>query len=131
MLSLVEIGSVVLEKNIFKNFVNVFSLFRNYLPSENGGALHLNILEFPLPKDALCQFWLKLVQWFWRRTVLNFVNVFSIFHNYLPLEKGEALHLNKFEFPFTEGCFVSILVEIGPVVLEEDENLKSLRQRQR
>ena len=23
-------------------------------------------LEYPLPKDALCQFWLKLVQWFLR-----------------------------------------------------------------
>ena len=39
----------------FLNFVNVFSLFRNYLPLEN--------LEFPLPKDALCQVWLKLEQW--------------------------------------------------------------------
>ena len=105
----------------FLNFVNVFSLhvLWNYLPLEKGGALHLNILEFPLPKDALCQFWLKLVLWFWRRTFLNFVSVFSLFHNYLPLEKGGTLHLNKFEFPFTEGCFVSILVEIGPMVLEK------------
>ena len=51
----------------FFNFVNVFSLFRNYLPLEKGRALHLNKLEFPLPKDALCQVWLKLAQWFWRR----------------------------------------------------------------
>ena len=31
-------------------------------------ALYLNKLESPLPKDALCQVWLKLVQWFrwWR-----------------------------------------------------------------
>ena len=35
-------------------FVNVFSLFRNYLPLEMGGALHLNKLWSPLPKDALC-----------------------------------------------------------------------------
>ena len=65
--SLVEIGSVVLEKKIFYNFVNVFSLFRNYLPLEKGGALHLNKLESPSPKDALCQVWMKLAQWFWRR----------------------------------------------------------------
>ena len=51
----------------FFNFVNVFSLFRYYLPLEKGGALHLNKLESPLPKDALCQVWLKLAQWFWRR----------------------------------------------------------------
>ena len=46
MLSLVEIGPVVLEKKIF-NFVNVFSLFHNYLPLEKGGALHLNKIESP------------------------------------------------------------------------------------
>ena len=53
----------------FFNFINVFSLFHNYmyLPLEEGGALHLNKFESPLPKDALCQVWLKLAQWFWRR----------------------------------------------------------------
>ena len=51
----------------FFNFDNVFSLFRNYLPLEKGGALHLKKLESPLPKDALCQVWLKLAQWFWIR----------------------------------------------------------------
>ena len=82
----------------FFNFVNVFSLFLNYLPLERGGALHLNKLESPSPKDALRQVWLKLAQWFWRRRFLNFVNIFSLFFNYLPLKKG-ALHLNKLESP--------------------------------
>ena len=41
----------------------------------------------PSPKDALCQDWLKLAQWFWRRGFFNFVNVFSLFRYYLPLEK--------------------------------------------
>ena len=41
---------------------NVFSLFRNYLPLEKGGAIHLNELESPSPKDAFCQVWLKLAQ---------------------------------------------------------------------
>ena len=49
------------------NFVNVFMLFRNCLALEKGGALHLNKLESPSPKDAVCQVWLKLAQWFWRR----------------------------------------------------------------
>ena len=35
--------------------------------SENLLVLHLNKLESPSPKDALCQDWLKLAQWFWRR----------------------------------------------------------------
>mgnify|MGYP003691681831 CR=1 FL=1 len=81
----------------FLNFVNVFSQFRNYLPLEKGGVLHLKKLESPTPKDASCQFWLKLAQWFCRRRYLNFVNVFSLFHYYLPLEKGGALHLNRHE----------------------------------
>ena len=44
-----------------------FSLFRNYLPLEKGGAPHLNKLESPSPRDTLCQVWLKLAQWIWRR----------------------------------------------------------------
>ena len=47
------------EEEDFKNFVNIFSLFQNYLPLEKGLALHLNKLEFPLPKHALFQIWLK------------------------------------------------------------------------
>ena len=72
----------------FLNFFNVFSLFRNYLPLEKGGALHLNKFESLSPKDALCQVWLKLAQWFWRRKIFNFVNVFSIFRNYLPWKRA-------------------------------------------
>ena len=79
MPSLVEIGQVVLEKKIFK--------FRYYLPLEKGGALYFNKLESPSPKDALHQVWLKLAQWFWRRRFVNFINVFSLFRNYLPLKK--------------------------------------------
>ena len=30
------------------------------------GALHLNKIESYSPKDALCQVWSKLAQWFWR-----------------------------------------------------------------
>ena len=41
----------------------------------------------------------ELAQRSWKRRFLNFVNVFSLFRYYLPLEKGGALHLNKFESP--------------------------------
>ena len=76
---LVEIGPMVLEKKILKIRECVFSLFHNYLPLEKGGALHLNKFESPPPKDALCQVWLKLTQWFWRRRFLNIGNVFLLF----------------------------------------------------
>ena len=48
----------------FFNVGNVFSLSHNYLSLEKGGALHLNKVESPSPKDDLCQIWLKLVLWF-------------------------------------------------------------------
>ena len=57
--SLVEIGPLVLEKKILK-FVNVILQFCNYLPLENGGALHLNRLDSPFPKDKLYHVLLKL-----------------------------------------------------------------------
>ena len=63
---LIEISTVVLEKQIFK-FVNIFSLFCYYLALEKSVVGHLNKLESPSPKDTLYQAWLKLVQWFVRR----------------------------------------------------------------
>ena len=39
----------------FFYIVNAISQFPNYLPLEKGVDLHLNKLESPLPKDALCQ----------------------------------------------------------------------------
>ena len=47
-------------EDFFKNIVNVFLLFHIYLRLEKSVALHLNKLEFPTPKDALWQIWLKL-----------------------------------------------------------------------
>ena len=91
----------------FLNFVNVFSLFCNYLPLEKDGARHLNKLESPSPKVALWQVWLKLAQWFWRR-FLNFVKVFSLFRNYLPLEKDRAIHLNQLESPSPKDVLCQI-----------------------
>ena len=98
MLSLVEIDPVVLGGR-YLNFVNVFSLFRNDLPLENDVALHLEKLESPPPKDALCQVWLKLNQWYWRRRFVNVVNVFSLLLNHPTMEKSVTLHSNKPKSP--------------------------------
>ena len=54
MPSFVEIGSVVLEKKIIE-FINVFSLFLNYLPLQKSEALHLNKLESHSPEDAMAK----------------------------------------------------------------------------
>ena len=51
----------------------------------------------------------------------NFVDVFSLFRYYHPLEKDLTLNLNKTNLiPFTQGYFVSNLIEIGQVVLEKE-----------
>ena len=58
---------------------------------------YLNKLEFPSPKGALCQVWFKRAQWFWKRRFLNFIDVFLVLPNYLPLVKGMAHQANKLE----------------------------------
>ena len=99
-------------------FVNVISLFRNYLPWEKGRGLLLNKLESSSPQNALCQVWLKLTLWFWRRRGCFFISskYFPLFRNYLPLEKDVALHLinlnplhtkmlcAKFGWNWSSGC---------------------------
>ena len=53
------------------------------------------------PKDSLCKDWVKLAQFlFWRQSFLNFVNIFSLFRYYLPLEKDRLLLWTNL------GCFV-------------------------
>ena len=39
-------------------------------------VFHLKKRESPSPKDVLCQDWLKLIPWFWRKGFFNIVNVF-------------------------------------------------------
>ena len=71
-------------------------------------VLHLSKLKSPSSKDAFCQVWLKLAQWFWRRRFVNFVKVFSLFRNYFPLEKGRALYLKKLESPLPKDAFSQV-----------------------
>ena len=97
----------------FFNFVNVFSLFRNYLTLEEGRALHLNKTQSPSPKNALCQVWLKLAQWFWRRRFFNFVNVFPLFRNYLPFEEGRAFHSNNLESPSPKDALCQVWLKLA------------------
>ena len=85
---------------------------------------HIWIILNPLhPRIML---WLKLAQWFWRR-FFNFVNVFSLFHNYLRLEKGVALPLNKLEQTYPRMLYAKFGWNWPSGSGEEDENVKSLQ----
>jgi hypothetical protein len=60
---------------------------------------------------------LKLAQWFWRRRFLKIFSVFLLFCYYLPLERGNPLHLKKLEFlPSKDDLCQVWLIKIGPVV---------------
>ena len=68
-------------------------LFRNYLPS--------------------------VVQWFGRRCFFfKFINVFSLFGNYLLLEKNRALYMNKLKSSLPKYALCQVFFEIGRMVLE-------------
>ena len=84
---------------------------------EKGLAHYLKKVKSPSPNNALWKVWLKVAhdQLFWR---IRYSYVFLLFRNYISLEKGVTLYLNNLRSPFTEGCFVPSLVEIGQVVLE-------------
>ena len=84
----------------------------------NGSSIHLNKFKFPSPKDTLCHVWLKLVQWFWRKRIKSFVNVFLLSRNYLLLKKGVALHLNNLSLLHQRMLCVKVR-GINPVVLKK------------
>ena len=105
-----------------------FSLFRNYLPLEKRVALHVNKLDFPPLKDALCQVWLKLGHTFWRRIFLISSMYLRYFVIISPWKKaGPFIWRN----PFTQGCFVPSLIEIDPVVLEKKMKMWKVYDRRR
>ena len=86
----------------FLKKISVFLLFRYYLPLERGYPLLLNKFKFPLPKDALCQVWLKLAKLFWRR-FLNDPNRFLHFFLLSPLWKGPDPLFEQTWITFTQG----------------------------
>jgi hypothetical protein len=67
-----------------------------------------NKLESPSPNDDLCQVWLKLAQWLWRRRFLNDPIPFLHFCDYLPFEEDLALYLNKLEFPLPKDSLYEV-----------------------
>ena len=106
-------------------FVIVLHLFlRSELNSNTQVNLNLVVSRFKFwiivfqTKDALCQVWLKLAQWFWRKRFLNFISVFSHIRNYLPLEKEVALHLNKLVFLLPKDALCQVLFWDWSRVLE-------------
>jgi hypothetical protein len=60
----------------------------------------------------LCQVWLKLAQWFWRR-FLNDHTQFLHFCDYLPLEEDLTLYLNKLKFPLPKDNVYQVWLNLA------------------
>ena len=101
----------------FLKFVNNFAMSL-LSPLRKRRALHLNKLESSSPKDALCQVWLKLAQWFLRRRFFKVRQCIFAICYYLPLEK-DGTSFQQSSILITQEYFVPTLVEIGPVVLKK------------
>ena len=97
---LVEIGPVVLVKKILKFRQYIFAI-SEISPPGYGLCTSFEHLESTLEslslKNALCQVWINWPNGSADVFFFNFVNVFLLFRNHLPLEKGVALNLNKHE----------------------------------
>ena len=85
MQSLDEISVVVLKKMIFQYFQNNFT-FSLLSPLEKGVALHLNKLESPSPKEALCKNLVEIGPVVLEKKIFKFHQ--CIF--YFPLGKGQS-----------------------------------------
>ena len=57
----------------------------------------LNQLEFPSPKNALCQVWLKLANWFWRMSIVLWKTEWPFFKK------------KKLEFPSPKDALCQVL----------------------
>ena len=110
---------MVLEKKIFLNFVNVFSLFHNYhiLPWKRAGPFIWTNLN-PLHQRMLC----AKFSWNWPSGSGEDFWIFSMYFRYFviisPWKRAGPINWSTW-IPFTQGCFVPSLVEIGSVVLEK------------
>ena len=73
------------------------------------GFDHLNKLELLHPE-------MNLTQWFWKRKILNAINVFCY---YFPFGKGCGPSFEQTETLHTKVCYVPRLVDIRSMVLRE------------
>ena len=74
---------------MYFNYFAIISTFRRAWP------FIWKKLESSSPKNALCQVWLKMAQWFWRWRFFKSSQCIFAISKLSPLEKGVAFHLNN------------------------------------
>ena len=71
--------------------------------------------------DILVQVWShEICQTVLKKIVFNFLKLFSLFCDNLPLKKSRAHHLKNMKLHLIQGCFERSLVSIGSIILEEN-----------
>ena len=111
MPSLVKISQVVLKK-IFKFRQCIFAIWLLSPLGKRWVPLVEQTWVFII-KNALCQVWLKLAKWFWRRRFFNFVNEFSLFRNYRRRQRRTT---DKFWLEKITQAFGSGELKIRPLI---------------
>ena len=121
----------------FLNFVNVFWLFHHYFRLENCVALHLKNFYFSLPHCWQCSVpsLVEVQLWIWRWRFINIINIFSLFYQYISLEKGMALYLIKLESSTSKNALCQVWIMLCAKFgwnwmsgsSKEDDNVKSLQ----
>ena len=96
------------EQNSLVTYEYRSRLFKSYcIPLEKAMTFHLTKLEYLLPKDILCEIWLKLVQKFSRK---DFKILSMCFRYHHPKGRKMAPYFEQTAIPYTLGCFVPRLV---------------------
>jgi hypothetical protein len=80
------------------------------------------------PKDDLCQVWLKLSFWFWRRFLKKF-SVFLLFCDYLPLEKGQSPLFEQFRIPSPKDDLNQVWLKLAQWFWTRSRKCKSFSRR--
>ena len=86
-------------------------IFRYSFGKERGP--HLNKLKSLSPRDCLCQVWLKLARWFWRRWFLKVCHCIFAISLLSLLVKGMTLHLNKLKSPLFKDALCYIWLKLA------------------
>jgi hypothetical protein len=89
-------------------------------------SLYLNKLEFLSPKDNMYRVLLILACWLWRRFKKK-ISVYFLFRYYLPLEKGNPLHLNTLETPPPKDFQCQVLLKLAQWFWRRSRKCKTLQ----
>ena len=85
---------MILEKKIFLISSTYFRYFLIISPRKRAGPW-FEQTWIPFTQGCIVSILVEFFFFNLKRRFFNFVNVLTLFHNYLPLEKGGAIHLKK------------------------------------